>query len=525
MADTLYVGFDLSTQQLKLTVINDTADVVCEETVRFTKELPQYGTSNGVIINGHTVTSPTLMWVESLDLLLSKLSAKAFPFHSIRVISGAAQQHGSVFWKRSASQLLRHLNPQETLKSQLRDAFALEQSPTWQDSSTSEYCQKLEEIIGGAQELANITGSRAYERFTGNQIAKIYQNDLPTYNNTERISVVSSFLASLFLGDYAPIDASDASGMNLFNIHSKTWDERLLIACGGEALREKLGNVEVFGLNVMGNVCRYFVERYGFSPDCKVLPFMGDNPSTLLSRKLCPSDVLISLGTSDTLLLVTTYPITTTESHTLCHPISNQYISMLCYKNGSLTREHIRDTYTSTASWDSFNTILRTLVSKPDETKFGFYFQVQEIIPFAYGIYRFDNGELVDEFRDPNYNIRAILESQFLSMKARSARLLHGQRIERLLVVGGASANDSILQVLADVFGVKVFSPRDGTANSASFGAAMKARMMACGEDRDEKSEYKLVASPNKENNKVYDRMLSTFVKLEERVVMAQGPE
>ena len=43
MADNLYVGFDLSTQQLKLTAINDTADVVCEETVRFTKELPQYG--------------------------------------------------------------------------------------------------------------------------------------------------------------------------------------------------------------------------------------------------------------------------------------------------------------------------------------------------------------------------------------------------------------------------------------------------------------------------------------------------
>ena len=251
---------------------------------------------------------------------------------------------------------------------------------------------------------------------------------------------------------------------------------------------------------------------------------MGDNPSTLLSRKLCPSDVLISLGTSDTLLLVTTYPTPTTESHTLCHPISNQYISMLCYKNGSLTREYIRDTYTSTASWDSFNTILRTLVSKPDETKFGFYFQVQEIIPFAYGIYRFDNGELVNEFRDPNYNIRAILEAQFLSMKARSTRLLRGQRIERLLVVGGASANNSILQVLADVFGVEVYSPHDGNAvNSASFGAAMKAKMMACGEDADGQSEYKLVASPNKENNKVYDRMLSTFVKLEERVVMAQG--
>ena len=42
-------------------------------------------------------------------------------------------------------------------------------SPVWMDSSTSAECRKLEEAVGGAQRLADITGSRAYERFTGNQ--------------------------------------------------------------------------------------------------------------------------------------------------------------------------------------------------------------------------------------------------------------------------------------------------------------------------------------------------------------------
>lgn len=39
----------------------------------------------------------------------------------------------------------------------------------------------------------------------------------------QRISLVSSFLCSVFLGNYAPIDFSDGSGMNLMNIHSKEW--------------------------------------------------------------------------------------------------------------------------------------------------------------------------------------------------------------------------------------------------------------------------------------------------------------
>lgn len=42
-------------------------------------------------------------------------------------------------------------------------------------------------------------------------------------DNLERISLVSSFLSTLFIGDYAPIDYADGSGMNVLNIRNKTW--------------------------------------------------------------------------------------------------------------------------------------------------------------------------------------------------------------------------------------------------------------------------------------------------------------
>ena len=83
------------------------------------------------------------------------------------------KQHGSVYWSHEANALLGSLEPEKTLSEQLvPKAFSIDQSPIWQDSSTTKECLELNEIAGGEQALADLTGSRAYERFTGTQIAK-----------------------------------------------------------------------------------------------------------------------------------------------------------------------------------------------------------------------------------------------------------------------------------------------------------------------------------------------------------------
>jgi xylulokinase len=93
MTGPLFLGFDLSTQQLKAAVINESGALVNESAVHFDRDLPQFGTTNGALHDGHPgeVYCPVIVWIEALDLLMDKLKKNGVDFKHIVAISGAAQ--------------------------------------------------------------------------------------------------------------------------------------------------------------------------------------------------------------------------------------------------------------------------------------------------------------------------------------------------------------------------------------------------------------------------------------------------
>jgi xylulokinase len=163
------------------------------------------------------------------------------------------------------------------------------------DSSTTSECHLIEKTLGGADNLFQITGSKAYERFTGSQILKISEKTPDIYEQTERIQLISNFLASVLLGDYAPIDLSDGSGMNLLDIHEHKWSKQCLNICGKD-LEEKLSEKLVYPRTALGTIAKYFTERYGFNSNCQIVSFTGDNPSSYYALASDPKTVVISLG-------------------------------------------------------------------------------------------------------------------------------------------------------------------------------------------------------------------------------------
>lgn len=528
MSTPLFLGLDSSTQSLKATVIEPTLNVVTESSIVFDTDLPEFKTKGGVHrgADGLTVTSPPLMWVAALDLLFAKMKANGFAFDRVVALSGSGQQHGSVYLRQGARTALAGLRPHAPLAKQLKDIFAIEASPIWMDSSTTRQCQALETALGGPQAVAELTGSRACERFTGNQIAKMFQTQRAGYDATERIALVSSFMASLLIGDYAPIDVSDGSGMNLLDIRRAAWAQRALDATA-PGLSARLGT-PVASHTCIGPLHAHFVGRYGFRPSCQVIAFSGDNPCSLAGLRLQqPGEVAISLGTSDTLFGALSDPKPSAfEGHIFVSPVDPQgYMAMICYKNGSLTRESIRNTAAS-GSWEQFGTLM-AMTAPGNGGNIGFYFKDPEITPpvLTPGLHRFDpDGHPVKTFAPP-VDVRAVIEAQFLSMRLHSRHI--GLTPTRILATGGASSNPAILRVMADVFGVPVFTAQQ--PGSAALGAAYRAlHGWTCADQRrfipfadimQAAPPFTRTLEPNAQAHAVYGPMLDHYARLEQTLL------
>lgn len=330
-----------------------------------------------------------VMWVKALDIIIDRLVVNGADLSKVSVICGSAQQHGSIYWTNNGIKTLTNLDADKFLHTQLDEsAFALHQTPIWMDGSTEKQCIEMEEAIGGRDQMVQFTGSKCYPRFTGPQIRKVYQTMSDCYENTARISLVSSFVASIFLNEIAPIDYTDASGMNLLDINSGKWSQPCLNACAPD-LEEKLGQ-PVRCNSVIGEIGTFFVQRYSFDPHCKVVAFTGDNASAISGMLIAQNWLAMSLGTSDTIMMTLQEPVTREEGHIFIHPTEPGFMGMLCFRNGSLVRDIFKRSEANN-DWTNFGELLES-TPRGNFGNMALHFVQKEIIPDVKGSLRWNKN-------------------------------------------------------------------------------------------------------------------------------------
>ena len=247
--------------------------------------------------------------------------------------------------------------------------------------------------------------------------------------------------------------------------------------------------------------------------------------------------------------------LTKLAGHIFCNPADPEgYMALLCYKNGSLTREDVRDRVAG-KSWAQFNTLLAA--TKPgNDGNIGFFFKETEITPQGYACPRSTKTELTDctvlkafiaSTQSSAHSLPSLPRSKFVPWwRASSFRCgctppmsvsqssphYWQQAARRAISISHRYAINltsllTLIKIAADVFGVPVFTAP--TANSAALGAAMRAlHGLKCQAGFVPMETlfaslppFTKIADPHPEAHRIYTEMLPIYAQLEKRVLGA----
>ncbi|KAJ7876588.1 D-xylulose kinase [Mycena leptocephala] len=456
---SLFLGIELAVDQLRASLVDETLDLVGVESVDFDTELAEYQTQGGIFTTpGDAYTTPVEMWIKALDTLFEKLE-RSYDLTRIKSIGGSAQ-HALVWWKSTTVPSLSSLDPHTPLVAHFSAAhFSLPNTPVAQDVSSHTHALTIEALVGGPDHMAARVGGAANPSALSAQLLRVRETwPQEVWARTGRVQLASAFLASLVAGKWMPMAEAEACASGMWSHTSGSWDEPVLDIVGGSReegrrVRGWLGDVDVGGgARRAGNVARYLVERYGFDPETGVTPFTSDGLAAYLSLAPQPADVVLQFGPMDVMMAPAAHYIPTRLYSLYPHPAQDpsekrRYIAVLTNRNADVPRALVRDMYTK--SWSAFDRLVAIVPPGGsiglDDKLFAFWHLQGDAHPFAHvkGIYRFETGIKVTEFRDLRANPRCLLESQVLSLRVKYAKMLATGVLARPLPSSSSSLSSS----------------------------------------------------------------------------------
>ncbi|KAL4452793.1 hypothetical protein ABPG74_002358 [Tetrahymena malaccensis] len=518
-----FLGLDLSTQSLKLCVFDQNSKEVYHDKIIFSDILFENEEVIHFTVNDlhKSAEQDVLIFMRALEQGLKNLNDQFSK--QISALSVSGQQHGSVYYQKEII-----FNSQKNLIENMKDSFATRLCPIWMDSSTSSQCKEISQKF---TETHQKTGSRAFERFSFSQIIKKFQMQKEIYDKTIHISLISSFLAEIFIGKFCSVDYGDASGMNLMDLKSKKYIQEMIDYIPD--LQKKLGEYQpIKSWSSVGKINDYFIQKYKniFNQDSLVIASTGDNLASMVGMGLLNSSYLaISLGTSDTLFGVINEneieKSLDSNTHIFCSPLrSDQYLLLLCQKNGGMVREEMISNLQLT--WEEIEQYYFN--SYQPKGFYGCFLQQPEIVPpincpKQIELIKNMNKEVSIEIL-PIEKIIILLEYKIISLRINFQK----DNISKLILTGGACKNRVLQQISSNVFGCPVYV--QGSEDSACIGSALRAHHGYLNYIKNEEIDFysnfnscnayeiQQVSSPNLQLQQYYKEISSFILQLEQNL-------
>lgn len=446
----LFAGLDVSTQSCKLVIINtDDNQVVYTYTVNYDSALPHYKTKNGSItglLEGVSESNP-LMWIEAVDHTFSEAVQHGILMNEIACISVSGQQHGLVSLDSEGN-------------------LSRKQSKLWNDFSTQEECDILTQKTGGRDQMIQETGNTQRTGYTAGKIFHMLRHEPEIYHNSETFFLVHNYINWYLTGGVKVMEYGDTSGMALWNPITRQWSKKVINAID-PALIHKLPPVRPPDQSI-GNISSHLVQKFGFSPKCRIDAGSGDNMyGAIGTGNIEPGIVTISLGTSGTAYTFLEKPYIDPSGEIACFCDSTgHYLPLLCVSNLANGYNHVLNQFQ--LSHDDFDDVIRQ--SRPGNGGRILlpWYEGERTpdLPLAAPVYF---GFKTDDFTR-EILCRAVLEGHILNLYDGFKKM--GVVPKEIRLTGGLANSDAWCQGIADIFESETFPVK---GEGAALGAALHA--------------------------------------------------
>ena len=169
----------------------------------------------------------------------------------------------------------------------------------WNDGRTAAETDYLNEKIG-KDKLSQYTANIAFTGFTAPKILWIKNNEPDNFAKIKKIMLPKDYLAYKMTGNHCT-DASDASGMLLFDVKNRCWSKEMMEICSVK--EEQLAKVYE-SYEAVGHLTPEAAEALGLSTDVVVAAGAGDNAAAAVGTgTVGDGSCNISLGTSGTIFI------------------------------------------------------------------------------------------------------------------------------------------------------------------------------------------------------------------------------
>ncbi|MCR4839483.1 MAG: xylulokinase [Eubacterium sp.] len=262
-----FIGIDLGTSAVKLLLMDETGHILKTVSKEYPISFPKPGWSE----------QNPYDWFEQLMVGMKELIAGCE--EKIEGISFGGQMHGLVV-----------LDAEDQV---IRPAIL------WNDGRTGEECVYLNETVG-RDVISAETGNIAFAGFTAPKLLWMKKNEPENFAKIEKIMLPKDYLAYRLTGVHAT-DASDASGMLLYDVKNRKWSAKMCELCG--VREEQLAKV-FESYEVIGNVKEDLAAELGIRKEVRVIAGAGDNAAAAIGTgTVSDGDCNISLGTSGTIFI------------------------------------------------------------------------------------------------------------------------------------------------------------------------------------------------------------------------------